>query len=127
MIGIKGMQMPKGCKNCLIGCNDYTDLIAFQKKNPEDYCNQRLKTCRIVDLGSEDMSWEKLKEKAKSFIEKIDKTIERRNVEYFEIDICGLSFWEDGIVLDEHNDIILTNKTPFEMWQIINALTGEHK
>ena len=85
------------------------------------------KKCKLVALPEEnkDMSWEELKEKCKTFIVKIEN--EMNNIEYFEIEPCGLSFWEDGTVLDEHNDIILTEQSNFKMYQIIKALIGDER
>jgi len=128
MIGIKGMELPKSCAICEF--HRFVNLARFiclrTNKTLGDITKID-KDCPIVDLGKEDMSWEELKEKCKSFIKKIDKTAEGRNIEYFEIEPCGLSFWEDGIILDEHNDIILTKQNYYQMYQIIKSLVGDQK
>lgn len=124
MIGIK-MQMPKSCDKCKF-CIDNGYLTSQCRLNFETVEDLRLnkidKNCPLIDLGNEDMSWEDLKEKAKQFIEKTEKDVYGK--EYFEIN--SLSFWQDGAVLDKHNDIISwKNQMPYQMWQIIQALVGE--
>jgi len=119
MIAIKGMEMPKGCKNCLIGCGSYTDLIAFQKHNPEDYANKRLETCRLVDLGKEDMSWDELVEKVRNY-----------NKIYIPNDISFIRLYQ--ICFNRIGDIFFLNdkrlkKTPFQMYQIIKSLVGDER
>jgi len=125
MIGIKGMELPKSCAKCrfkdslhgiyycLFNCEAITDY-GWQK--------QRAYFCPLVDLGKEDMSWEELKEKVKKLIPKIE--IWGKSNEYFDIRIGGLCFWQDGEILNDENTI-LTDKTPYQMYQIIKALTGE--
>ena len=126
MIGID-MELPKSCKECAF-CEEFCEekFCQMESVSIKDE-NIRQSFCPLVNLGSEDMSWEELKEKCKSFIKKIDKTAEVRNIEYFEIEPCGLSFWEDGIILDEHNDIILTKQSYYQMYQIIKSLVVVQK
>ena len=127
MIGIKGMELPKSCKECAF-CEEFCEE-KFCKMESVSIKDETIRQsfCPLVDLGKEDMSWEELKEKCKSFIKKIDKTAEVRNIEYFEIEPCGLSFWEDGIILDEHNDIILTKQSYYQMYQIIKSLVVDER
>ena len=127
MIGIKGMELPKSCKECAF-CEEFCEE-KFCKMESVSIKDETIRQsfCPLVDLGKEDLSWEELKEKCKSFIKKIDKTAEVRNIEYFEIEPCGLSFWEDGIILDEHNDIILTKQSYYQMYQIIKSLVVDER
>ena len=114
MIGIKGMELPKSCASCPLlkvkGC-----FTVFLHQDIRD------KNCPLVDLGSEDMSWEELKGLAKDEI-----VFEHKEIGYFQIDsiffsmqffICGDIYFNDTKIFED--------KTPFQMWQIINALTGE--
>lgn len=126
MIGID-MELPKGCASCPITDKICIAFALDKELKRGDLKISRHPNCPLVDLGKEDMSWEELKEKCKSFIKKIDKTAEGRNIEYFEIEPCGLSFWEDYIILDEHNDIVLTKQNYCQMYQIIKSLVGDER
>ena len=127
MIGIKGIKMPESCNSCLY-CRDNGYLTAQCKLNNfetvEDLRNnKRDENCPLVDLGSEDMSWEELKGLAKDEI-----VFEHKEIGYFQIDsiffsmqffICGDIYFNDTKIFED--------KKPFQMWQIINALTGDNK
>ena len=129
MIGIKGMKMPKGCAECRNRCRDF-DTLSFSKRVSEKYKNERLEHCPLIDLGSEDMSWEELKGLAKDKI-----VFEHTIFKYFRISNkqCTMSFYKGGDIYFTNKDVnyedikIFENKKPFEMFQIINALTGENK
>ena len=60
MIGIKGMELPKSCKECDLNCTLYRTF------NEEEYEIKRHPNCKLVDLGKEDMDFEDLKEKCKN-------------------------------------------------------------
>ena len=118
--------MPKSCKECdfyLLGENSCscTGFIINYNNIIID------KNCPLIELPEEnkDMSWEelvfKLGDKA------LNKSSELGCIAKFEIEPCGLSFYEDGCVLDEHNDYILTKQTPYQMWVIIKALIGDER
>jgi hypothetical protein len=126
MIGIKGMELPKSCAICEF--HRFVNLARFiclrTNKTLGDITKID-KDCPIVDLGKEDMSWEelvlKLGDKA------LNKSSELGCIEKFEIEPCGLSFYKNGAILDEHNDYILIKQTPYQMYQIIKSLVGDER
>lgn len=154
MIGIKGMKMPKSCKECAF-CEDFCEEIFCQMESVsiKDE-NIRQSFCPLVDLGKEDMSWEELVENVEKL--KIFKTWnnyeERIPLAHFVIDdeitpsVFYLNFlgetrdwvfYKNGLVLLRYSNLTANNSkieieiqqtsTNYKMWQIIKALTGENK
>ena len=124
MIGIKGIKMPKGCAECRNRCRDF-DKLSFSKRVSEKYKNERLEHCPLVDLGSEDMSWEELVEKVKEL--NLKDSIFKDDCFLIPIVNDKWEFFEDGDIHDGGSFGLKTNQKPYQMWQIINALTGDNK
>ena len=130
MIGIKDMEMPKGCATCPITDKICAAFALDKELKRNDLKISRHPLCPLVDLGSEDMSWEELKELAKDKI-----VFEHTIFKHFRISNkqCTMSFYKGGDIYFTNKDVkyedikIFEDKKPFQMWQIINALTGENK
>ena len=144
MIAIKGMDMPKSCKECdfyLLGENSCsrTGFIINCNNNIMD------KNCPLIDLGSEDMSWEELVNKCKSEFSQKNFQYEENQFGYSKKHITKINFLiEDENYPDEvgcirfREDCVVecgayapsegffkSKIKPFQMWQIIQALVGE--
>ena len=124
MIGIKGMKIPENAETCRFRHSIFNYCVIDKDRNTIKVDNNdKCLNCPLVDLGSEDMSWEELKGLAKDEI-----VFEHKEIGYFQIDsiffsmqffICGDIYFNDTKIFED--------KKPFEMFQIINALTGEKK
>lgn len=118
MIGIKGMQMPKNSKTCRFRHSIFDYCVIDKDRNTiKTDNNDKCLNCPLVDLGSEDMSWEELKEKCKQIKD-------TENIIFtFEVN-------EEVLIVKKLNRYFrqnTTDLTPFQIWQIINALTGDNK
>ena len=126
MIGIK-MQMPKSCDKCKF-CIDNGYLTSQCRLNFETVEDLRLnkidKNCPLIDLGSEDMSFNDLFKKIE---DKISVIYDNHFCVNFGDGSIFLSFYDDNkIIISTENDFIkFENIKPFQMWQIIQALVGE--
>lgn len=59
--------------------------------------------------------------------EELEELCEQKNAEilYGTIYICGLGFDKNGEVSDNECNVIATNRTPAQMWDIIKSLTEQ--
>ena len=135
MIGIKGMELPKSCRTMdgneraeqskCCPFEDYGFCWLDEKRLTFEFINDRHLNCPLVDLGKEDMSWEELVEKVKA-IKDLKITFDPDGVFSFII-----NFFDDEIIIyfNRLNCVLIKNKrhskTPYQMYQIIKALTGE--
>ena len=119
MIGIKGMELPKSCKECAF-CEEFCEekFCQMESVSIKDE-NIRQSFCPLVDLGKEDMSWEELVEKVRNY-----------NKIYIPNDISFIRLYQ--ICFNRIGDIFFLNdkrlkKTPYQMYQIIKSLVGDQK
>lgn len=140
MIGID-MELPKGCNSCPLKvpkfikeAMDWIDLCPYTEEViiGDEYENKRCdKGCPLVDLGSEDMSWEELVEKVKELKSDL-LTINEDYIRYRSFAECWdcLEFGIDNQIIFKYMDeqkVIHTDKSFFQMYQIIKSLVGDQK
>ena len=121
MIGIKGMELPKSCKECFLNIEGFSNNSYCRKTKLETtkYNNKRHTKCPLLDLGKEDMSWDELVEKVRNY-----------NKIYIPNDISFIRLYQ--ICFNRIGDIFFLNdkrlkKTPFQMYQIIKSLVGDER
>ena len=138
MIGID-IELPKSCGSChflqissmsnnndVSGlCYDLREYVSSTNENPKD-CR-----CRLVDLGKEDMSWEELVEKVKELKSDL-LTINEDYIRYRSFAECWdcLEFGIDNQIVFKYMDeqkVIHTDKSFFQMYQIIKSLVGDER
>ena len=131
MIAIK-MDMPKDCESCRF--NEY-GCIFLQRIEIDEYektKNTRHKDCPLVDLGSEDMSWEELKEILKQYtLEKYKGIfilkIENEYIYFSSAKLQLFTFHKNGDIITDDMYKIFKNAKYYFMYQIIKALIGDER
>jgi len=132
MAVIIDMEMPKGCALCPQRCTNFNGL-SFSERFDIKYENSRLDTCPLQEHTEENknMSWEELVEKVKEL--KSDLLI------IFEDYICyctnkeiwgNLEFGIDNQIVFRYFDgqkIIHTDRSFYQMYQIIKSLVGDER
>lgn len=130
MIGIKGMELPKSCSSCEI-TEYYCHICPIIGESKLDYKDNRNPNCPLVDLGKEDMSWEELVEKVKELKSDL-LTINEDYIRYRSFAECWdcLEFGIDNQIVFKYMDeqkVIHTDKSFFQMYQIIKSLVGDER
>jgi hypothetical protein len=123
------MEMPESCSCCPMMCPMYTSYLISKnfcsdvnKPIPKDeYQNKRYQGCPLIELPSENMTWEELVEKVKSLNSKYIQ-IEKDRIIIDEIE--KISFIKNGAIT-RFSSIIAIGRTNFQMYQIIKSLVGE--
>jgi len=126
MIGIKGMELPKGCIVCPIkdSCKSIKEHQDEYNKFLEYYTgyDNRFAWCNLIDLGKEDLSWDELVEK----VGKYKNTI-RISSDKFDFIIGDyLVFYKTGRIT-LMGAIINEHIKPYQMYQIIKSLVGDER
>jgi hypothetical protein len=153
MIGIKGMELPISTQKCPFFKRDShfengTTIVSgmFCLATGKKICDVDnilpLYSCKrcphwpLVDLGKEDMSWEELVDECMSFpvdsgeqliyVEKKDCITYRP----FELSTHKIEFGIDNQIVFKYADeekIIHTDRSFYQMYQIIKSLVGDQK
>jgi len=132
MIGIKGMELPKSCKECAF-CEEFCEekFCQMESVSIKDE-NIRQSFCPLVDLGKEDMSWEELVEKVNKISDPFSKnfTIDDRSIDLKRYNIVFMKNGDIGVYYDGEYISYITNEKRVnytQMHQIIKSLVGDER
>ena len=134
MIGIKGMELPKSCKECFLNIEGFSNNSYCRKTKLETtkYNNKRHPNCPLVDLGKEDMSWDELVEKVNKISDPFSKnfTIDDRSIDLKRYNIVFMKNGDIGVYYDGEYISYITNEKRVnytQMHQIIKSLVGDER